>query len=82
MVLDALRERSMDGSVRGAYDKKMVPRRQRKRGKVTVGPGSKDYKAGHETYKYGELRVKWRGLCALKGGAEHECVRVGVTKRS
>ena len=39
MVLDALREKSMDVSVWGCLRQNMVSRRQRKREKVAVGPG-------------------------------------------
>ena len=34
----------------------------RKTEKVVIGPGSKEYIAGYETNRCGELRVRWRGL--------------------
>ena len=40
----------------------MVPRRQRKREQVVVGPGSKECIAGYEKKSCKELRVRWRGL--------------------
>ena len=43
----------------------MVSRRQRKREKVAVGQGLRECKAGYETKKCGELRVRWRELRAL-----------------
>ena len=54
----------------------MVSRRQIKREKMAVGPGPGTCKAGHKTSYCGEMRVRWRGLCAFKGGAEHERVKV------
>ena len=65
MVFDALREKSMDLSVVGCCKQNMVSRRQRKREKVTAGPGSRECKAGYGTNNYGELRLRWRGLRAL-----------------
>ena len=82
MVLDALREKSMDMSVGGCLKRNMFSRRQRKRGKVTVGPGLKECIAGHETSNFGELRVRWRGPWALKGGAQHERAKAGVANRT
>ena len=41
MVLDALREKSIDVSVGGCLKKNMASRRQRKREKVAVGQGSR-----------------------------------------
>ena len=55
---------------------KMVSRRERKREKMAVGPGSIECKAGHETENCCELRVRWRGLWALKGGGKHGRVKV------
>ena len=43
-------------------------RRERKRWKVAVGPGSGECKAGYETDNCGELRVRWRELFALGEG--------------
>ena len=60
----------------------MVSRRQRKREEVAAGPGPRELKAGHETNNCGELIVRWRGLRALKGGAEHGLVKVGVSNRT
>ena len=34
--------------------------KERKRDKLAVGPGSREYKAGYETNNCGELRVRWR----------------------
>ena len=83
LVLDALRER---GSWTCQYwrclKQNMTSRGQRKGKKVAVGPGPREYKSGHETNKCGEVRVRWKGLCALKGGSEHGYVKVGVTNRS
>ena len=45
----------------------MASRRQRKREKEVVGPGPRELKSGYEK-KSEELRVKRRGLCALKEG--------------
>ena len=39
-----------------------VFRRQRRREKVVVGPGSRECKAGYETKYRGKLRVRWRWL--------------------
>ena len=47
-----------------------------------VWPGPKKCKAGHEANNCGELRVKRRGPCALKGDAEHERAKVGVSNRA
>ena len=56
-------------------EQKVASRRQRKREKVAFGPGPREYKAGHETSNCGELRVRWRGLCALsKGGGQNTSV--------
>ena len=43
----------------------LVLRRQGKIEKVMVGPGSRECKAGYEKNNCGELRVRWRGPCAL-----------------
>ena len=56
-----------------------VSRRQRKREKVTVWPGPRSFKAGHETDNFEEFCVRWRGPCASKGGAEHERAKVSFT---
>ena len=82
MLLDALREKSMDVSVGGYLKQNMASRRQRKREKVAAGPGSRELKAGYETNSCAELRVKLSGLCALIEGAEHECTKVGVANRT
>ena len=37
-------------------------RRERKRKKVSVGPGLSEFKAGYETKNWVDLRVRWRGL--------------------
>ena len=37
-----------------------------KREKVMVGPGPRGCNAGYETNGCGELRIRWRGLCALE----------------
>ena len=39
--------------------------REKERGEVRAGQGLKGGGAGYETKKCGELRVRWRGLCAL-----------------
>ena len=41
-----------------------------KREKVALEPGSRDCKAGYETSNCGELRVRWRELCALGEGGQ------------
>ena len=74
MVFDALRERRIGVSVGGCLKQNMVSRRQRKREKLAVGPGSRECKAGHETNNCGELRVRWRGLCALGKGGQNMSV--------
>ena len=71
----------MGVSVRGCLKHNMVSRRQKKREKVAVGPGPSECKTGRETDNCGELRVRWKGLCALKVGGEHERAKVGVTSR-
>ena len=46
---------------------------------MTVGPGSRESKAGHETKICVEFRVRPGGLCGLgKGGANRKRVEVGV----
>ena len=63
----------------------MVSRRQRKREKVSSEGWARtksDCKAGPETNNCGELRVRWGGLCVLKGEAEHERVMVNVANRT
>ena len=52
----------MDVSIGGCLKQNMVFRRQRKREKVVVGPGSKECIAGYERNSCRELRVRWRGL--------------------
>ena len=76
MALGALKERSMDVSVWECLKQNMVSRRQIKREKMAVGPGPGKCKTGHKTSYCGELRVRWSRLCAFKGGAEHERVKV------
>ena len=49
---------------------------------MTVGPGSRESKAGFERNSCAELRVKSSGLCALGEGAEHERAKVGVANRT
>ena len=66
----------MDVAVGGCLKQNMASRGQRKRGKVAVGPGSGECKAGYETNNCGELRVRWRGLCALGEGGQN----MGVPK--
>ena len=51
---------------RGCCKKNTAFRRERKREKVAVGPGSRECNAGYETKKCGELRVRCRELCALR----------------
>ena len=56
---------------------KMVFRRQRKRGKVAVVPGSRECNEENETNNCGQLRVRWKGPCALgEGGGRN----MGVSK--
>ena len=56
-----------------------APRRQRKREKMIVGKGPRDFRAVYETKICGELRVRCRWLCASgEGGAEHERIKAGV----
>ena len=50
---------------RWCYKQNTAFRRERKREKVTVGPGSRVCKVGYETNICGDLRVRWRGLRAL-----------------
>ena len=57
-------------SVGGCFKQIMVFRRERKRGKVAVGPGSGECKAGYETNNRCDLRVRWRKLCALGEGEQ------------
>ena len=75
MVLNALREKGTGVSVGeggGCLEQNRASRRQRKIEKAAVGPGPRECKAGHEPNNFGELRVRWGGLCALgNGGAEH-----------
>ena len=58
----------MDVSLGGCCEQNKAFIRERKRGKVAVGPGSGERKAGFETNNCGELRVGWRGLCAFREG--------------
>ena len=51
----------MDVSIEGCLKQKMVFRRQRKREKVVVGPGSKECIAGYETHSCRKISVRWRG---------------------
>ena len=51
----------------------MVSRRQRKAEKVEFGRGLREFKARNETGNFGESRVRWRGLCALKWGRTWAC---------
>ena len=60
----------MGVSVGGCFKQIMVFRRERKRGKVAVGPGSGECKAGYETNNRCDLRVRWRKLCALGEGEQ------------
>ena len=46
----------------------MDSRREKKREKVRVGPKLREFEAGYETSNFGELRVRWRGPCALGEG--------------
>ena len=64
MVFDALREKSMHVPVGGCLNQKMASRRERKKAKVSVGPGLRECEAGYETNSCVELRVRWRGLYA------------------
>ena len=68
----------MNVPVGGCCKQNTAFRRVRRGVKVAVGPGSGDCKAGYETSNCGELRVRWRELCALGEGAEHELAKVGV----
>ena len=68
MVFDALREKSMHVSVGGCLKQNMASRRQRKREKVTVGPGSRECKAIYETNNFGELRVRIYRVSGQMGG--------------
>ena len=62
----------MDVSVGGCFKQNMVFIRQRKRGKVVVGPGSKECIAEYETNGCRDLRVRWRGLVGRwEVGHEH-----------
>ena len=56
----------------------MVFRRERKREKVVVGPGSKGCIAGYETISRRELRVRRRGLVGSADGRWGINVSVGV----
>ena len=44
---------------------------KREKEKVADGPGSRECKAGYETNNCGELRVRWRKLCALGEGGQN-----------
>ena len=57
----------------------VASRRQRRGQKVTVGPGSRESKAGHETKIRVDFCVRSGGLCGLgKEGANRKRVEVGV----
>ena len=58
MVLDALREKGMGVSVGECLNLNMAFRRERKRQKVSFGPGSIEFEAGYETKNCVELRDK------------------------
>ena len=60
----------MGVSVGGCFKQNVVFRRERKREKVAVGPGSEECKAGYETNNRCDLRVRWRKLCALGEGEQ------------
>ena len=51
----------------GCFKQNRVFRRQRKREKMVVGPGSADCKAGYETNDCGELCARWRWLVGRWG---------------
>ena len=74
MVLDALREKSMGVSVGGCMKQNMASRRERKRAKLRSESGLRECKAGYETSHCGELRVRWRELCALGEGGQNMSV--------
>ena len=62
----------MNVPVVGCLKQYMAFRRQIKREKVVVGPGSKEYIARYETSNCRELRVRWRGLvCRWQVGHGH-----------
>ena len=60
----------MGVSVGGCFKQNVVFRRERKREKVAVGPGSGECTAGYETNNCCDLRVRWRELCALGEGEQ------------
>ena len=59
----------------------MAFRRQGKREKVMVGPGSREFKAGYDTKTCDELRIRWRELCALREWGQNMSVQRWVLQR-
>ena len=68
----------MDVSVGGCCKQNTAFIRERKREKLAVGPGPRECKAGYETNNCGELRVRWRELCALGEGGQNMGVLMWV----
>ena len=58
----------MGVSVGGCLKQNMVFRRQRKREKVVVGPGSRECIAGYETSSCRELHARLKGLVGSANG--------------
>ena len=73
----------MDVSVEGVLEtEEGLQEGESKRGKESVGPGLRVCKAGYETNSCGDLRVRWRGPYALKGGAGHGRVKAVAASKT